>query len=219
MSSLKTIEADEVLTVRVYKRVPFQETAWANTYEVLSLSSISDTAQVESALDQLKDIFVALEKGILDYHYIVDRVVISTYVPDGNPYDPYTFTVYTVSQYGEYITQDNQVMPLQFCTLVKRRVSFGRQGNLLYRGVVGTHNATITGGGTIISSIRISQITAALESFMNSLQSAGWRLVMASGKPQVDVNTLRIVNDLEVKKEMRFKKLNNRYFDKEREQN
>jgi hypothetical protein len=219
MTGLRTIEENEVLTVRTYKVVPNANIAWANTYEVLSTQAITDPDQVENELLVLKDIFVNLEGGLLNAAYILDRIIFSTYVPDGEPYDPFTFSSFTISQNGQYFTPGNPLLPLQFCTLVKRVVPFGRQGNLLYRGIVAANDASVTSSGTIIDSTRISQITAALENFLNALNTNGWRLVMVTGRQTVDYDTLRFVVDLEVKRDMRFKKLNNRYFDRERDAN
>ncbi len=219
MGSLATIEANEVLTVRTYKTVPNAEIAWANTYELVSNQTISDTAQVESALNTLKNIFETLERDLLITSYILDRIVISTYVPDGTPYDPFTFTSFTVGRSGQYTSGNNPLLPLQFCALVKRIVAFGRQGNILYRGIVTANDADITASGTVIRSRRISQINNVLDAFRSALSQNGWQLVMASGEQQVNTATLRFVSNLNIKPDMRFKKLKNRYFDKLRNTN
>ncbi len=219
MGSLVTIEENEVLTVRTYKTIPNAEIAWANTYELVSNQTISDTAQAESALNTLKSIFETLERDLLITSYVLDRIVISTYVADGTPYDPFTFTSFTVGRNGQYGSGFEPLLPLQFCALVKRIVAFGRQGNILYRGIVNANDADITASGTIIRSRRISQINNVLDAFRSALSQNGWQLVMASGEQQVDPTTLRFVSNLNIKPDMRFKKLKNRYFDKLRNTN
>jgi hypothetical protein len=219
MAGLNTIEQNEVLTVRTYKIVPNANIAWANTYEIMATETITDPDEVANELQTLKTIFTNCERGLLNAAYILDRIVISTYVPDGQPYNPYTFSSFSVNLPGEYVTPGNPLLPLQFCTLVKRVVPFGRQGNILYRGIVAANNANVTSAGTIIDSSRVSQITNVLQEFKNALTTNGWRLVMVTGRETVDYSTLRIVLDLNVKSDMRFKKLNNRYFDKERDSN
>jgi hypothetical protein len=103
--------------------------------------------------------------------------------------------------------------------LAKRLVAFGRQGNLLYRGIVTRNETTVTPTGTVISAARVTAIETALNNFLNAIRQLGFDLVMARGVQQVEVGTLRRVTGLEVKQDMRFKKLNNRYFDKVRNQN
>jgi len=219
MGRLNRLEQDEVLTVRTYKLVPNANIAWANTYEVICDNPTQNPAEALARLTQLKDAFVAAERGLLNALFLLDRVVISTYVPDGVPYDPYSFVSFSVSLPGLYTSGNNPPLPLQMCTLVKRVASFGRQGSILYRGAVGSPNATVTASGTIISDIRLNQIAQLLNTLLADIANAGFGLVMARGRDQVEIGTLRRVQSFDVKQQMTFKKLNNRYFDKLRQQN
>lgn len=219
MSLLSRLDQDEVLTVRTYKVVPGAEIAWANTYELIVDDPSQDRDEVATRLSALKDAFVTLERGLLNAAYLLDRVIISTYVPDGTPYNPYTFASYTVGQPGLYFTPGNPLLPLQFCALVKRLVNFGRQGSLLYRGIVAANDASITPGGTIMEQSRANTIANLLNNFLGAVRQLGFDLVMARGRESVEIGTLRRVVGTEVKRDMRFKKLNNRYFDKARNTN
>jgi hypothetical protein len=219
MGRLDRLEEDEVLTVRTYKVVPNAEIAWANTYEVIVDQPTVDPDVTTARLSALRNAFVTLERGLLNAAYILDRIIISTYVPDGTPYDPFTFVSYTISQPGTYFTPGNPLLPLQFCALVKRTVNYGRQGSILYRGAVAANDAIITPGGTVIETSRRNVMTGLLNSFISSVQQAGFDLVMARGRETVEIGTLRRVVGIEVKDKMTFKKLNNRYFDKARIQN
>ncbi len=217
MARLNTLDSDEVLTVRTYKTVPNAQIAWANTYEVVVVDPTEDPAESSARLETLKNEFVQAERGLLNSLFLFDRIVISTYVPDGVPYDPFSFVSYTVSLPGLYTTGNNPPLPLQLCTLIKRIPRFGRQGSILYRAAVGAPDANVTPSGTTIVARRVNEIQALYNSLLTGITNAGFRLVMASGRETVDFSTLRRVTALEVKREMTFKKLNNRYFDKTRQ--
>jgi len=211
---LTSLEANEVLTVRTYKTVPGNKIAWANTYEVVPTVAVTDPLEVINKLEALRDIFINLERGMLNAAYTLDRIIISTYVPDGEPYNPFTFVTFSVNQAGDYFTPGNPLLPLEFCTLVKRGVVYGRQGNILYRGVVAANDAIVGPAGAVIVGARVSQLNVLLDQFKAALNSNSWKLVLASGQEAPDLSTLREVTTLTIKETMRFKKLNNRYFDR-----
>jgi hypothetical protein len=219
MAPLTTINAGDVLTVRVYKVLNPVQIAWANTYEIRSDNAYSGESNVSDILQTLRDLFANFERSLLFNEYLVDRVVFSTYVADSRPYDPFTFVSYPVNLAGQYTSPGFRPLPLEFCTLVKRAVPFGRQGNILYRGIVTTRDANITSAGATIIPARLNVIQDAVNTFYTSLRSLNFRLVLASGRNAVDPSTLRNVTSLSVKNDMRFKKLNNRYFDRTRNQN
>jgi hypothetical protein len=156
---------------------------------------------------------------LLNAAYTLDRIIISSYVADSQPYDPFTFVSYTVSLPGQFTSGSNPLVPLQLCVLAKRLTNFGRQGSLLYRGIVTRNETTVTPTGTVISAARVTAIENALNNFLTAIRQLGFDLVMARGREQVEIGTLRRVVGIEVKQDMRFKKLNNRYFDKVRNQN
>jgi hypothetical protein len=219
MGRINRLDQDEVLTVRTYKTVPGAQIAWANTYELIVDDPSQDVNEVTTKLNNLRNAFVTLERGLLNVSYTLDRIIISSYVADSQPYDPFTFVSYTVSLPGQFSSPGNPLVPLQLCVLAKRLVGFGRQGNILYRGIVTRNETTVTPTGTVISAARVTAIETALNNFLNAIRQLGFDLVMARGVQQVEVGTLRRVTGLEVKQDMRFKKLNNRYFDKVRNQN
>jgi hypothetical protein len=219
MSRINRLDLDEVLTVRTYKTVPGAQIAWANTYELIVDNPSQDVTEVTNRLNNLRDVFVTLERGLLNVAYTLDRIIISSYVADSRPYDPFTFASYTISLPGQFTSGSNPLVPLQLCVLVKRLTNFGRQGNILYRGIVTRNETTVTPTGTVVSAARINAIETALNTFLNAIRQLGFDLVMARGTQQVEVGTLRRVRALEAKQDMRFKKLNNRYFDRVRNPN
>jgi hypothetical protein len=217
MGTLENIEIGEVLTVRTYKTVPGSPIAWANSYEVVSNIATSDTQTSSARINNLINIISNFERAILFVAYVLDKIIVSTYVPDGTPYNPYTFVAQAINLAGQYATPGYGPLPLQLCTLVKRNVPFGRLGNLLFRGIVSTRDADITSSGTIITAARINQIQDALDSFLNQLATNDFTLVMARGRNVVETSTLRVVTGLNARRDMRFKKLDNRYFDRLRQ--
>jgi hypothetical protein len=219
MGRINRLDEDEVLTVRTYKTVPGAQIAWANTYELIVDDESQDVNEVTTRLGNLRNAFVTLERGLLNVSYTLDRIIISSYVADSQPYDPFTFVSETIGLPGQFTSGSNPLVPLQLCVLVKRLTNFGRQGNILYRGIVTRNETTVTPTGTIVSSARITAIENALNTFLNTIRQLGFDLVMARGREQVEIGTLRRVVRLEAKPDMRFKKLNNRYFDRVRNSN
>jgi hypothetical protein len=214
MGTLENIEIGEVLTVRTYKVVPGVPLAWANTYEVVSNVAAEDIQLSQIRLNTLKNVIVDFERSLLCDNFIFDRIIISTYVPDGSPYNPFTFVSNAINAPGLYYLPGRKPLPLQFCALVKRLVSYGRLGNLLLRGIVYNEDVEITPSGPVIGQVRLNQIQNALDTFYNQLRTNDFDLVMARGSDVVETSTLRIVSGLSAKKDMRFKKLDNRYFDR-----
>ena len=81
--SLSTILQGEVFTVRSYKQ--YVGFAWANNYEVEATQDISNPS---TELEFLANRIVELEKNLHLAGITIDRVTISTYVPDSLPYNP-----------------------------------------------------------------------------------------------------------------------------------
>jgi hypothetical protein len=214
MGLLSVLDQDEVITVRTYKLVPGAQVAWANTYELIVDDASQDRNEVVTRLNALKNAFVNLERPLLGTPYVLDRIVISTYVPDGTRYNPYTFVSFPVNLSGTYNTPPAFVLPLQFCTVIKRSVAFGRQGTLLYRGAVNSNDSFTSSAGTTIVAGRLNGIIGLFNTFLGAVRQLGFDLVMARGRESVEIGTLRRVTGFEGKTVMTFKKLNNRYFDR-----
>ena len=126
--SLSTILQGEVFTVRSYKQ--YVGFAWANNYEV---EATQDIPNPSTELEFLANRIVELEKNLHISGITIDRVTISTYVPDSLPYNPnnvatFPFSVFATRQ------APSEVLPLELCLFVRRNVDFGRDGRLLYRG-------------------------------------------------------------------------------------
>jgi hypothetical protein len=202
--TLATITQGEVLTVRTYKQ--YLSYLWANNYEVEATQDITNPS---TSLEFLATRIVELERGLHLSGIVIDRVAISTYVPDSQPYNPNTLAVFPFSVNATR-TGTGSALPLEMCLFVRRNVVFGRDGRLLYRGC-------LTDTQVSTSSLRAILLPAAVTAYqniINSWRSVGlgneFRFVMASGLPVP--TDIRVVQNLQVSEKVVFKKFNNRYF-------
>jgi hypothetical protein len=202
--TLAVITQGEVLTVRTYKQ--YQGYLWANNYEVEATQDITNPS---TSLEFLATRIVELERGLHLSGVVIDRVAISTYVPDSQPYNPNTVAVFPITVNATR-TPQGMAQPLEMCLFVRRSVLFGRDGRLLYRGCLTVPDVSSGALRALLTSTALN----AFQSVINSWRSIGlgseFRFVMASGLPvPTDV---RVVQNLQVSEKIVFKKFNNRYF-------
>jgi hypothetical protein len=202
--TLAVITQGEVLTARVYKQSLGY--LWANNYEIEATQDITNPA---TSLEFLASRLVELERNLHLSGAVIDRVTISTYVPDSQPYNPNTLAVFPFSVPGVR-TGPGSAVALETCLFVRRNVVFGRDGRLLYRGC-------LTDQQVSASSFRAVLLPSALtfyQNVINNWRSVGlgneFRFVMASGFPVP--SEVRPVINLQVSEKIVFKKFNNRYF-------
>jgi hypothetical protein len=202
--TLAVITQGEVLTVRVYKQ--YAGFSWANNYEV---EATQDIANPSTALEFLATRVLELERGLHLSGIVFDRVAISTYVPDSQPYNPNTVAIFPFSLNGTRVGQGN-ALPLEACLFVRRNVVFGRDGRLLYRGCL-TDTQVSTSN---LRSVLLPSAVTSYQNIINNWRSVGlgneFRLVMASGLP-IPTDVRQVVN-LQVSEKVVYKKYNNRYF-------
>jgi len=200
--TLRNITSNTVVTARVYKyHAGF---SWANNYEIQAVNDIPDP---EFALQALADRLVSLERAVHLNITMIDRVTISTYAPDSQPYNPDALATFPYNLLGQRAISGD-ILPLEICLFVRRSVDFGRDGRLLYRGCLTEPDVATTG-------MRMALLTAprdAIQSAITNWQGLGqnWRFVMASGTP--NPTNVRPVVGLRVSDRVVFKKFNNRYF-------
>lgn len=208
----------EVFTVRIYKRlVGRQDLEWANSYELRATASNADGP---GALNDAVAALVGWEKNIHLSDVEYDRAVVSTYVPDGQPYDPTAFlSVPIVSTNGSRSLGGSQALPLQMCLLIRKQVAYGRNGRNLYRRcLIETEVAAFSGDPVLEGAAQ-----AALQERVNDLVGdgdifqtlglAGFELVMASGVGVGVPTSVRKVSALVVAG-VSIKPYNNRYYDR-----
>ena len=200
---INNVLANEVFTVRIYKRLEGQE--WANSYEVQATDASSDPT---ISIGLLRTWLVGLERSIHLTDVFFDRITISTYQPDSQPYDPTRFVSFPIFEQGQR-ARSGDALSLAICLFVRREPGFGRAGKLLYRGAL--QEADVAG-------YRSGLLTASINSLQNTINTAWsarpqfWRLVMASGTPTPQ--DVREVLNLRVSALTVVKKLDNRYFDR-----
>jgi hypothetical protein len=205
---INAVQQGEVFTVRVYKQIA--GFAWANTYEV---QAVTEPPNSITAVEALANAFAALDRAMLLSSATVDRVVVSTYVPDGLPYNPDSFTSIPISQPGLRSGAGQDPLPLEACVFVRRNAPTGRDGRLLYRGYLLESDVTTSSLRPYVAQQTLNTITATLNTwFTSTFPSSIWSIVMARGRP--NPTNVRIVTAFIPDQRVVYKKLNNRYFDR-----
>ena len=214
----------ELFTVRIYKRlVGRPDRVWANTYELRANATGGTFGQNAELIAQ--DVMVLLANWERSFHLSsvqYDRALFSTYVPDGQPYNPQTFASRDLTGLlGQRDPNNSEPQPLQVCLLARKQVAVGRNGRNLYRGVLTEAQVTSPGGDpslTAAARTELSQLVSGVGDFgetgiLEQLNNAGVDLVMASGntpgsgalaRPVIGIAATGVV----------VKAYNNRYFDR-----
>jgi len=205
---INAIQSGEIFTVRTYKTIG--GFAWANTYEV---QAVTEPPNSITAVEALASAFANLERNMLLDIANVDRVVVSTYIPDGLPYNPDSFTTFPVSQPGLRDTTGTQPLPLEACVFVRRNAPTGRDGRILYRGYLVESDVNTAAMRQFVEPLTLTTISAILNTWLTATFPAQqWSIVMARGRP--NPTNVRVVTTLVPDSRVVFKKLNNRYFDR-----
>jgi hypothetical protein len=202
--TLRNIAQGEVVTVRIYKQ--FGGYLWANNYEVAATTNVPDPVV---SLQELADRLVTLERNIHLRGVFIDRVTISSYAPDSQPYDPDTLATfpYTLEGVRNY---NGEAVPLELCLFVRRSTNFGRDGRLLYRGCLSEGDITAPSFRSVLTSAARSSFQSILDTWQQQGPGSVWVLVMASGTP--NPTSIRRVISLQASEKVVVKKFNNRYF-------
>jgi len=203
---LQNVTAGEVFTVRVYKT--YNLFRWANTYEIVAVNDQNNTG--EAFWYEIANKFANLEKTIhLSFCYI-DRVVISSYVPDGQPYNPTSFISLPVGVYGDYPVSVEPV-PASLCMLVRKNVTYGRDGRNIYRGTLREDDVNGAFPEARLSLSRRNNVQNAFNAFYTDFfTNTIFNICLARGKPQP--TDIRQVTNFVVEGNVVSKKPNNRYF-------
>lgn len=116
-------------TLRLYKRLSTNPALmWANNYEFTNLAAPVSASDIDIAIDK----FAALEQSMALTDVMFDRGVFSTWVEDGEPYDPTSFVTKPLTLLGlRGISGD--ALSLNHCLFVRRATTFGQNGKLFYR--------------------------------------------------------------------------------------
>jgi hypothetical protein len=204
---IDAVQSGEIFTVRVYKQ--HAGFGWANTYEV---QAAVEPINSVTAIEAMASAFVSLEQLIHLTPVTIDRVVVSTYIPDGQPYNPSSFTTIPVSLPGQR-TVSGDFLPLELCLFVRRNGAVGRDGRLLYRGCLLEADMGTDAFRPILQpSVRNSFQTIFGTWFTTTFPQSQWNIVLARGLP--NPTNVRQIIGFQVSEKIAVKKLNNRYFDR-----
>jgi len=210
--SVTTPTANELFTVRVFKNLDIAvDRSWSNTYELQNQDGGGYTELVAAAQS-----IVTFEQGMCHDTVKFNRVVVSTYVPDGEPYAPASFTSIPLTQVGVITSPPAaEVLPLQVSLFLRRDVASGRTGKLFLRQTVGEDDVSGRFGSFVLSSPSgmATRLAAAMGASaiddMFAGGSAPFRLVMAGNGPSSI--TIRNVTGF-TPGDARLSKFNNRYY-------
>jgi hypothetical protein len=207
--TVTNITNGELFTVRVYKS--FGALFWANNYE---FRATQDVPFAQTAITDLVNRLVDLERPLYPNYIRIDRAVISTYQPDSRPYNPDTFTTVPINADGTSgFTSD--AMPIEYCVFVRRVVASGRPGKLLYRGVLEESAVGTLGLRAVITATRLNQLQNRFSTWFGSFITSNipFELVLISGQENINV---RVVQGLSVVERVTLKQVKNAYFDRAR---
>lgn len=136
--------ADEQFMFRIHKSLETNPAlGWVNTYEYVATTGAEYGDLVNLALQ-----LTAMEVAIHQEDVLFQKYVISTWVPDGVPYDPTSF----VSSSLVGVAGTNAATPglsLHNCLQVNRQVPTGRQGKLFYRRVLSEGDVSSPAGDPV----------------------------------------------------------------------
>lgn len=209
--SLQFVNLGETFTVRTYKLTG--DYAWANTYEITAREEAESNNQQFWRV--VADLFVLLERSIHLTFVQIDRVVISTYVPDGQPYNPTSFLSFPSGIFGQ-VTPMEAVLPADACIYVRRDAVFGRDGRLLYRGCL--HEGLVTGGFPrhSLEETWRSQVQGVFNNWYSAFRGQTvFDVTLVTGVPLP--TSVREVVGFTVEPRIVYKKPRNRYFDRVRQ--
>jgi len=205
--TVTNISGGELFTVRLYKS--FGALVWANNYEVRARQ---DVPFAQTAILDLVNSLVSLERPLYPDYIRIDRAVVSTYQVDSRPYNPDTFATVPINVPGT-ASFTTDAMPLEYCLFVRRAVQSGRPGKLLYRGVLDEGAVGTLGLRAIVTGSRLNQLQTQFSTWFASFLagSVPFELVLISGDENLNV---RVVQGLTVVQRVTIKKVTNAYFDR-----
>lgn len=190
---------------------------WANTHELNGVGITGD-AFVDPVL--VADALAAFHQKLLLPGFLVESVVLSSFAPDGSPYNPDTFFSRTYMLRGSRVPAEapnpvTTALPIVNTLMVKKLVESGREGTMLLRGFLSegdVQSDALTGAVTLTEAASIATV---IQSAWTALEEGfdGAVVMALLGGTGSSPTTTRVVSGLRVKS-VSSKKLNNKYFDK-----
>lgn len=208
--SIVTPGAQERFHIRIYKELTTTPSPrWANTYEVRNEGG----ASMLHLLDAVQALY-ELERAMHLTDVRFDRAVLSTWIEDGTPYDPSSFTVIPLGLEGTVVPSGG-ALPLNVVLHIRRKVIFGRPGKVFWRRALGEGDIEAPAGRVTLSAAAEGTIETRLAAAMVSsdaieMTTEGTNpiklILAATGQPD------RLVDNL-LLQGANVTKFDNRYFD------
>lgn len=131
MTAVIGAPAGTYFTLRMYKKLTTNPAlSWANNYEFVS-NTVIDDAEALALVTAVAD----FERAIHLPDAQMDRAVLSSWIEDGEPYDPTSFITYPLTGIGQR-ADAGEALSLNYCLFVRRQVDFGNNGKIFYRRVL-----------------------------------------------------------------------------------
>ena len=214
MATLSNPLAGDTYSLRIYKRLianPMIE--WANTYEIRNTVGGQSVDEFSSLVDLFVNNEAAIHKNVVGY----TRAVLSTWVEDGQPYNPNTFYSKDVSSVSGALGAGTEIASLHNCLQVNRDVEFGRNGRALFRGIIEEGMINSDSGSPRLTETAFNLTRLSVEAFYSSLQVGmpllGFTQVMVA-KNSLGIFNSRDITGFTLNRRVVVKKFNNRYFDR-----
>lgn len=218
VASVNLWSTGDVFSVRIYKYIAGRpDLKWANSYELRAVDEDVAAGSAEVAANVVRSL-IDWEQRFHLSDVVFDRGVFSSYVPDGQPYNPASFLTVTDGTSRGAISAGSGGLGLQVCLLVRKDVLFGRTGRNLYRRALREVDVNAVGGDFALEPEAAGNISTLLNSgspespsLLANLTAYGLQLVLAKGAPSPD--NVRSVLGFTVAG-VSVKAYNNRYFDR-----
>lgn len=216
MSAITPVDG-EMFVVRTIKSfVASPERQWANSYELGSIGGATTYTDLVQAGIKLMD----MERLWTLNSVRFTRLLISTYVSDGSPYDPHSFISLPLDNITGALGASglDLQLPLQVALYARRVVASGRYGKIMYRGALlepdvnGAYDGWTLSNPNTISDRFAQAITASGVASLMADPGVGNLRLMMFGRTAAGINQ-RTVQDI-IPVAARIVTFNNRYFDR-----
>lgn len=101
----------------------------------------------------------------------IDRVVISTWVKDGDPYDPSTLRVVPIGIFGSVGFTFTTAVDDDIVLFVRKNVNSGRSGKIQLRGCLVMSDLSVSAGSWVLDTLTRTGLTTAFDDLYDELSS------------------------------------------------
>jgi hypothetical protein len=210
MGNVIEVDPGDSFIFRVWKTLTTNPAVkWVNTYEARFLD-VGSTEDLMSLADGL----AAFESELALTTTLIERTVISTWVPDSRPYNPSAFLSLVQNVSGQVAFVEGQQVDLRICLRLTREVLGGFQGKIDLRNSLLSTQLTSEAG--TYSLIDQPGMEAAVSSAM-SVSGLNTNLADSLGQPKLAMigtgESTRFITGIKVKG-VSIIPLNHKYFDR-----